>query len=399
MSETPARVILVDPSTSGHETLKTMLRGIDWAFLEAETHQYDGVLDLVAQTELDGVIIALDTDPALSLQLVKQIAWEQPQLGIIVVSDRPDLLVQAHRRGAKLLLDQPVKLEDLSVALKNLSGGISLHHPPRALAIAILGAGGGVGCTSLAVNIGSTLAQDRNKQVVLIDLDLVLGDAEVALDLVPDHRLSDVAGPADRLIDLQLLKSSLCRHGTGLYLLARSERLREIGLIPAENVQRILALLRVGFTHLVLDLSKGWSSIDLMAMRLADVIVLVAQPNLSSLRNSVLMLNALEEEGIGDKVRVVLNRVGAEIGGEEISASKAEQVVGRPISFQVPNDSRVLLAAWNEGIPLIQHAPKSKVHQSIAALAADLSKRPSRGPGNSGRPASSPNLLQHLRRS
>ncbi len=83
----------------------------------------------------------------------------------------------------------------------------------ESLVIAVVGSRGGVGCTSLAVNLGCTLAQDPNNNVALIDLDLALGDADVALDLMPDYTLADVALNIDRL-DMTFLRRSLSQAST-----------------------------------------------------------------------------------------------------------------------------------------------------------------------------------------
>src|SRR5262249_38674926 len=129
-------------------------------------------------------------------------------------------------------------------------------------------------------------------------------------------------------------------------------------------------LLRASYTHLIIDLSKSFSPTDLTAMRMADVILLVAQLELSSLRNVVRMMLTLQaDESLGNKVQIVLNRVGSDT---DISLKKAEETIGKPVYWQVPNDTRLMQEARNHGQPLLVHAPKSKVHQSIAGLALAL---------------------------
>jgi pilus assembly protein CpaE len=103
---------------------------------------------------------------------------------------------------------------------------------------------------------------------------------------------------------------------------------------------------------------------------MSDTILLVAQLELTSLRNVVRMLLTLgADEAIANKVKVVLNRVGADT---DISLKKAEETIGKPIYWQVPNDPRALAEARNAGVPLLQHAPKSKAQQSIAGLTQAL---------------------------
>jgi pilus assembly protein CpaE len=177
----------------------------------------------------------------------------------------------------------------------------------------------------------------------------------------------------DRL-DMRLLKGSLCHHETGLSILPHPVQMSDIGLIQEDHLQRVIGLLRASYTHLLLDLSKRFTATDLTGLRLADVILLVAQLELSSLRNVVRMLAALGmEEGLMDKVRVVINRSGCDFFDGAISLKKAEETLGKPIYWQVPNDPKSMMSAHNAGVPLIQHAPRSKVQQNLAELAQALS--------------------------
>src|SRR5262249_16859649 len=153
---------------------------------------------------------------------------------------------------------------------------------------------------------------DKTNSVALLDLDLALGDADVALDLIPTHTLADVAQNVSRL-DMQFLKRSLCQHSSGLALLPHPVRIEELGLIHEEHLQRAITLLRARYTHLVLDLSKSFTVMDYTAMRMADVILLVCQLELTSLRNTVRILLTMEsEEGLTEKIKVVINRVGSD---------------------------------------------------------------------------------------
>ena len=135
----------------------------------------------------------------------------------------------------------------------------------------------------------------------------------------------------------------------------------------------MLNLLKISYTHLVLDLSKSLLPTDLMGLRMADMILLVAQLELASLRNVVRLIHCLGgEENLADKVRVVINRQGADSVEEGISLKKAEEVIGKPIFWQVPNDFKSMTGARNAGLPLLQHAPKSKIQQNLMDLANNL---------------------------
>lgn len=371
------RIAIVDPSDITREPLRNLLLGVESVWIEAECARYEFFLDVVKQSRPDVVVISLDADQAKAIQLIAQVASEYPGLPILAISGRGDgqSILQALRSGAKEFLTQPVVLEELLRALQRLAdSGPSSNGAPKAASVvtAVVGARGGVGCTSLAVNLGCNLARNPDLSVALLDLDMALGDADVALDLIPDHTLADVAQNIERL-DMQFLKRTLCKHACGLALLPHPVRIEDLNLIHEEHLQRAINLLRASYTHLLLDLSKSFSVTDLTAMHMANIILLVTQPELSSIRNSVRILMTMgAEEGLTEKVRVVVNRVGADYHGGEISLKKAEEIIGKPIFWQVPNDAKAMVGARNAGIPLLEHAPRSKVQQSLLGLASAL---------------------------
>jgi len=220
------------------------------------------------------------------------------------------------------------------------------------------------------VNLGCALAAEEKNSVALIDLDLCLGDADVFLDTIPDYTLVDVSQNVTRL-DFTLLKRSLTKHSSGLYLLPRPVQLEDVRLITSVDLQRVIGLMKATFTHLVLDLSKGYTSIDMIALEMANHILLVAQLDLPCLRNVVrLMMSFNEMEGIADKVKIVINRVGLDTG--HITLKKAEETIGKEIFWQLPNDYRTMIEARNNGVPLIEQAPKAAITQSIVQLAGAL---------------------------
>ncbi len=373
------RIAIVDPSDATREPLRNLLLGVDSVWLEAECARYEFFFDVIRQSVPDVAIVCLDADQAKAIQLIGQVASRFPELPLLAVSGRNDgqAILLALRSGAREFLTSPVQLEELLTALTRLprrnSKGDSAPGTPftkvSSQVYAVLGSRGGVGCTSLAVNLGATLAQEKDFSAALIDLDLALGDADVALDLMGDYTLADVALNIDRL-DMAFLKRSLCQHASGVSLLPHPAQMEDCQLIREEHLQRMINLLRASYTHLILDLSKSFSPTDVTGLRMADKILLVAQLELSSLRNVVRMMLTLgNEPELAPKVQIVMNRVGMET---DITLRKAEEIIGKPIFWQVPNDSKAMIESRNNGVPLIQHAPKSKAQQSITGLAQAL---------------------------
>ncbi len=372
---TVLRLAIVDPDDESREALKSMLMGMEMIWLEAEASRYEFFSDVVGQTNPDIGVVAIDSNPDKALELVSRLSDNSPDCAVLVVSSANDgnLILRAMRAGAKEFLAQPVRLEDLLAALgrigeRRFTKGDS--KPRGCQVIAVVGATGGVGTTSIAVNLGCALAADTKNSVALVDLDLSLGDADVFLDTIPDYTLVDVAQNISRL-DFSLLKRSLTKHSSGLFLLPRPVQLADVALISPESLQRVIGLLKATFTHLVLDLSKSFSPIDMAALEAAHDILLVTQLDLPCLRNIVrLMMSFGEMEGMVEKIKIVVNRLGLENG--QITIKKARDTIGRDIFWQVPNDYRTMIEVRNNGVPLIEQAPKAALTLSLVSLSETL---------------------------
>jgi len=369
------RLAIVDPDDGSRDALKAMLMGMDMIWLEAEASRYEFFADVVAQTHPDIGVVAIDSDPQKALELVTRLGESSPDCAVLVVSSSNDgnLILQAMRAGAKEFLPLPVRLEDLLAALGRISErrfGKGDNKPRGCQVIAVAGSTGGVGSTSVAVNLGCALAQDEKNSVVLVDLDLSLGDADVFLDTIPDYTLVDVAQNVTRL-DFSLLKRSLTKHSSGLFLLPRPVQLEDTSLITPDDLQRVIGLLKATFTHMVLDLSKSYSTTDQVALEAASDILLITQLDLPCLRNVVRLISSFGQmDGMAEKVKIVVNRVGLDSG--HITLKKAKDTIGREVFWQLPNDFRTIIEARNNGIPLIEQAPKASVTQSFVSLADTL---------------------------
>ena len=370
------RAAIADPNDSTRTSLKRLLLGIDTVWLEAECSNYEFFSDVVMQTQPDIALISLDANADRGLDLVAQLSGDLPNCSVLVVSSSQEgsLILKAIRNGAREFLGYPVKIEDFLAALERIQqsqSGRSGESPTRSCQVTtIAGVGGGVGCTALAINLACSMAQDERNHVAIIDLDLALGDADVWLDIIPDYTIQDVAENISRL-DYALLKRSLTKHDCGAFLLPRPVEMEGGPFFSAEELRRVLALLKATFTHLVIDISKTYGPLDLGAMEASDEILIVTQLDLPCLRNVVRLMQFFDQNAaLSEKVRVVVNRIGLQ--DTEISFNKALETIGREVFWQVPNDYATMVESRNNGIPLIKHAPRSKLTRSIEQLARAL---------------------------
>ena len=365
------RLAIVDPNDQSREKLKSMLLGMDIVWLDAECSRYEFFADVVEQSKPDAAMICLDGGTDRALILMDKLRTTSPDCVIFAASKSTDgqLILKSIRAGAREFLPLPMEVEELYSALERIlqaKYGSGDSKSKGCKVIAVAGATGGVGCTSIAVNIGCNLAKKPENSVALVDLDLALGDADVFLDSIPDYSLVDVTENVSRL-DFQLLRKSLTKHSSGLYLLPRPIQLQDLDLINPDSFRRVFGLLRASFSHVVIDMSKSFSHVDLAALEMSNEIVLMVQLDLPCLRNMVRLLMSLQQiETIRDKIKVVVNRSGLESG--QISLKKAKETIGREVFFQIPNDYRTMVEMRNNGQPLIEQAPKALITQAVQQL-------------------------------
>lgn len=371
------RLATVDPDERNRNALKSMLLGVDTVWLEAECSRYEFFMDVAKQTLPDMALINLDSNPVRGLALVAEITRANINCAVVVVSSSQEgsLILQAMRNGAREFLNLPIQLDDFVAALDRIRislGGASGDGAGRGgQIITAVGVSGGVGGTAIAVNTAAILAQDPRNSPVIIDLDLTLGDADVWLDIIPEHSIRDIAENISRL-DYGLLKRSLTRHESGVYLLPRPVELENHEVIRPDDLRRILALLKATFSHLIVDAGKSFSRLDLAVMEVSDRVLLISQLDLSCLRNVIRILQFLDHyPSIRAKVEIVVNRVGLE--DCDISLNKALDAIGRSVFWQLPNDYAVMAGSRNNGVPLCQFAPRSRLTRSLQEMVQKLS--------------------------
>lgn len=369
------RLAIVDPNDATRDTLKGTLQGLDTVWLEAECSRYAFFNDVLEQTTPDVAFVAMDDDPDEAIALVEELAQSKPNVALLVASSSTDgnLILRTMRAGAKEFLTQPVRPDDLATALQRISRtrfGAEGGGNAACRVITVTGSTGGVGSTSLAVNLSCELAANPKNSVVLLDLDLPLGDADVYLDSIPEYTLTDVAQNVTRL-DFTLLKRSLTKHSSGVYLLPRPVQLEDATLVTNEDLGRVISLLKATFTHLVIDSSKAFNELDMLAMDQADDVLMVTQLDLPCLRNVVRLMGSFEQRGkLREKTKIIVNRAGQ--GGSSISVKKAESTIGQEVYWQLPNDFRTMIEVRNNGVPLLEQAPKAPLTQAISQMARDL---------------------------
>ena len=374
------QVVLVDPIDESRKTLQGLFSGVPSLWLSEVCTAYQGAAKRIAEVAPALVVVNIDEDPAQAVNLIGTIVQNCPGVAVLPASGVRDssIILRVIRAGAREFLTLPTGPDELKDTLDRLlnrrDDAQTAVAPKGPQVIAVTGAAGGIGCTTVAVNLATTLAKTSDTEVVLTDFDLMLGSIDACLDIIPDHTLQGVVQNIDRL-DLTLLKRSMTRHSSGLYVLPHPVAMEDSAKIDPESLRRVLTLLKAAFPTVVIDTSKGLQSSDFVAFETADVILIVIQLDLTCLRNTARLMQLFQQfEGFTTKTRLVVNRVGSH--ETEISLKKAEETLRMNVSWQVPNATKVVHAGRAKGVPLDAVASGSRIHQAILEIAKGLKPAP-----------------------
>lgn len=325
--------------------------------------------DALACGPVSLLVVVLSPFPDQALHLLRKIRGQAcgPVLAVGLASDSK-LILRALHEGADHYLDETDLERQLEAVLQRVQIKEEGVRQSAGRVIAVLGASGGSGASTLAVNLAGVLVRDAGR-CVLIDLKPGVGDLAALLDVKPTHNLADLCLNAARM-DRAMFESALVPHPSGVHLLAPPQLYEDIRMVTALGVNKTLHLAREAFRFTVVDLEDCYHEEQVAVLRQTDFILLVLRLDFTSLRSTKRILAYLEQAGIGSgRVRLGINRYGQ---AKELPLAQAEEALGRKIAFVVPDDPKTINAANNAGEPAVFRAPTAKVAQSFMQLANGL---------------------------
>ena len=249
---------------------------------------------------------------------------------------------------------------------------------------AFLGAKGGVGTSTLAQNVAWRMGQDRRGPVMLADLDLQFGTAALNLNLVPSAGFAEQATDPDRL-DQALLERALMLKGAYLHVLPASGRMQEIAAPSPAAVEKLLDLARQTFPVVVLDLPHLQSPWMRATLAVVDDLVIVAGPDLASLRNAKCLLDIFRAARPNDTLpRLVLNQVGISKRAG-VSPADFAQGLELEVKTRIAFDPQIFAKAAGEGRLITEMAPRAAPSRAIARLAKEITADHALGGAGAGK--------------
>ena len=303
------------------------------------------VRSLQASPATDFVMIDLRDQPRLPAAL-EAFYRQHPAVPVLLLvsSLDPVLILEGMRAGVKECLQYPFTAEELDAAIARIA--VSRDTGPAGDVFAFVGAKGGVGTTTAAVNVATVLAQLHTGSVLLVDLHLAYGDAAIYLGAEPKFSVGDALENIHRL-DAAFLKSLCVKSKAGPELLASPERTLAAP-VDAGRVRALIDAAARSYRYVVLDVCRTDPAV-LDGLDPAKKVLVIANQELATVRCASRMALTLNQRYGKDRVVLAVSRYDPNAG---IGQADIERVVGSKIRHLLPSDYRVALEALNTGHPL-----------------------------------------------
>jgi pilus assembly protein CpaE len=297
-----------------------------------------------------------------------------PATKVIVVGRVNDvgLYRELMRRGASEYLIAPLAPLQLIEVIAGLY--TDRDSAPIGRVLAFVGARGGAGSSTLSHNVGWCIAEELHIGTTIVDLDLAFGTCGLDFNDESSQGVGDALSAPERLDDV-LLDRLLLKRGDHLSLFTAPAALeRDYDAVP-EAYEAVIDAVRQSTPCVILDLPHGWSPWIRAALLAADEIVVVATPDLTSLRNAKNLIEVVKNARPNDQApRLVLNQVG-QPKRPEIPPKDFAETMGLDPAAVLPFDPGLFGQAANNGQMLLEMSPKAQISESVRRLSRTLTGR------------------------
>jgi len=366
------RILIVDDIAETRESLKKMLyfepdmegvgtaRNGQEAIELAGKHKPHVVLMDINMPGLDGI--------SASRKITDQVPYAQ--IVMMSVQSETDYMRRSMAAGARDFLTKPFTMDEMISTVRrvyDMSAHLRAAAPvqragqPTADAplpgtigklIAVYSPKGGVGCTTLAINVATAMTQiDKSLNIAVVDCKVQFGDVKIALDIRADRSILDLVDNIDEL-DLDLIESAMVRDDrSGLRALLAPSKPEQADLVEATHVAIILERLKGIFDYVIVDMGSTLRELELTVFDQADRIMLVATPDLPSItgiRNFFELLEVLSYPR--ELILLVLNKSDSNAA---LNARMIENHLKHQVFVEIPSEDRVVQHSVNHGIPYI----------------------------------------------
>jgi pilus assembly protein CpaE len=372
----PLSILIIDKDPVARAVIREAIGKIEQAEILAETDSLIYGYELVRQNHPSIVFLDIREELQQTLETAKRISSFFKEVIVVVSGYDIDIdgIKACMEAGIRDYIPRPFTPRDIKEVFDR-------HH----LALSADGSGdetgriitvysnkGGLGKTTIAVNLALALSESVNSPVALVDLNLQLGDITTFLDVEPKQTIVDIAHDIAR-VDASYLLGSLAEYKSNrstLYVLADPLHVEDAEDVTSEQINAVLTVLRASFKYVVIDTTTSFDTKTLSALDLADDILMVSMVNLPCIRSSQRLLRLFDRLGYDrQKVKLVVNRY---MPGEEITVDDVEETLEHSVFWKIPNTYFVVMSAINRGIPVSMVENSKDITNSFLELSYKL---------------------------
>ncbi len=356
-----AATLSVDPATADTVRQAVARKNGSFAGELADYARWDGdhlLLQTLRRAELSVCVIDFDRDRAAAVQsanLLQQTLHGRSTLIAVSTQCDPTLILEAMRAGCSEYLTKPVEVDQLCDALDRLRTRLTSRKPsrvkPQGRILALLGARGGAGTTTLAVHLGCFLVRQHGKKTLILDEHRRLGHVSLYLgEDNPNYHFYELVRNIARL-DETLLQGFVVHHSSCLDILPSPDVFDDSVNVSLDDIQRAIRFLGENYEFVVIDCPHGVHNLSLTTIDCCDQLFLIATPDVPALRDLSRYIDRLLQSNVPPgKIKVVINRFSSD---GALTLEQIEKAIRQPIAITIPNASSDLIRAMNTGNPVL----------------------------------------------
>lgn len=364
-------VFVLDRNENSREIIKSFIENFDFVSEVKLYGDYNKGYEDIKLAENPVVILDISEDFAGLDEIAGKLKLVTSKIIITSVNYSTNTIIKALRLGAKEFLPKPVLREDLVRVLSMLASISPENEVSQSKIITVYSNKGGIGKTTIAVNLAAELAKVTKDKVALVDLNLQLGDISTFLNLNPPF---DVNYVIRRLIDKEeniLIKGFEKYKDLSLYVLSDPSYIEQSESITTQQITTLFSALKKVFPYIVVDMSSNIDPISLKILDSSDWIMFTTIVNIPAIRNAQRCLNLFRSRKYpSNKVKIVINRY---MENDEIKIEDIENTLGESVYWKIPNNYFTIMEAINKGVSISEVNAESNIGNSFRDFAAKVS--------------------------